>query len=160
MSFFNKLADCLTSVYETTKIIDREFSITEKLTDNFAKNGTNPKISKPVKEIMEMLDRLNIKYESEKTFPECRNLRALPFDFCIYDKRNKYFLIEYDGIQHYKPCFGLNEEQKLENYNYTKHNDSIKNQYCKDHNITLYRIAYNENHIDKVTEILKSHKML
>lgn len=159
MGFFSKLGKAIRNTIEVVKIVDNEFSISDKVIDNFAKSGVNPKMSKPTRDIIEILEKYNIEYELEKTFDDCYNRRKLPFDFCIYTK-NSYFLIEYDGVQHYKPCFGLNEEQKMENFFNTKNNDVIKDQYCKEHNIKLYRIAYNENHIERITQILKRHHMI
>lgn len=51
-------------------------------------------------------------------------------------------LIEYDGIQHFQPVeiFSGNK-----NYEQTLKNDQIKNQYCKDNNIRLIRIRYDED---------------
>jgi len=151
-------ADFISKATKIASIIFKGLYITDEVIHEF-KKGTNPRLSKPIKEIMEVLDTYNIRYDIEKKFDDCKNIRCLPFDFCIYTN-NRFFLIEYDGIQHYEPCFGLNEDQKLENFNRIKYNDSIKEQYCKDNNITLYRIRYNENHIQKITSILRRHRMI
>ena len=52
--------------------------------------------------------------------------------------------IEYDGEQHFEPvrfagCSIENATQAFEN---TKINDQIKNEYCKNNNISLLRIPY------------------
>jgi len=158
MSFIDKLSDVLSKTTKVVNVISRVFSISDEVIREFSK-GTNPRLSKPVKEIMEVLDTYNIRYDVEKKFDDCKNIRCLPFDFCIYTN-NRFFLIEYDGLQHYEPCFGLNEEQKLENFNRIKYNDSIKDQYCRDNNITLYRIRYDENHVNRITSILRRHRMI
>lgn len=89
-----------------------------------------------------------IKYESQKKFNDCRNILPLRFDFWL---PNFNILIEFDGIQHYKPVGYMNGEKKLE---YTIKCDKIKNEYCKINNIRLIRISYRE--LDKVEDILSS----
>ena len=78
-----------------------------------------------------------IKYEREKRFASCKNKRTLPFDFYV---ENKY-LIEFDGIQHYS------NESKFYTEN-VKHNDKIKDTWCKKHHIPLIRIPY--THFDNL----------
>lgn len=95
--------------------------------------------SRGEREIEEYLNKHNIEYVYQYTFDECKNVRPLPFDFYLPSINT---CIEYDGEQHYKPINffgGLNKFKK------NQYNDSIKNQYCKDNNITLLRIKYDEN---------------
>ena len=65
-----------------------------------------------------------------------------------------HLAIEYDGIQHYEP------REFFGGYGYYiklhKH-DLEKNQYCKNHHITLIRIPYTVNNIDDVVNILASY---
>jgi len=152
------IASIMSKITKVASVIFKGLSVTNEIVQEVSRNN-NPRLSQPVREIIEVLDTYNIRYDIEKKFDDCKNIRCLPFDFCIYTN-NRFFLIEYDGIQHYEPCFGLNEDQKLENFNRIKYNDSIKEQYCKDNNITLYRIRYNENHIQKITSILRRHRMI
>lgn len=78
-----------------------------------------------------------VKYKTQYRIKKCRNKLPLPFDFAIFDKNNKLLcLIEYDGEQHYRPSFGEESFQK------TKHNDRVKNEYCKQNNIPLIRVPY------------------
>lgn len=57
------------------------------------------------------------------------------FDFLINTKDNSYYLIEYDGEQHYKNTgYGILKENQ--------ERDEIKNQQCKENNIPLIRIPY------------------
>ena len=93
--------------------------------------------------IKELLNQSNIQYESEKKFLDCVSPLgySLPFDFYVNG-----VLIEFDGIQHYEPSslFGGEEAlQKRQEY------DSIKNEYCRSHNIPLKRIPYWE--LNKLT---------
>lgn len=58
------------------------------------------------------------------------------FDFYLPDYNT---IIEYDGLQHFKPIVIWGGDQKL---NKQKENDNIKNLYCKQHNINLIRLPY------------------
>lgn len=57
------------------------------------------------------------------------------FDFYIDNK----YLIEFDGIQHFKEGHGWNNRSNLTQI---QERDMIKNQWCKDNNIPLIRIPY------------------
>ena len=60
---------------------------------------------------------------------------------------NEQIVIEYDGEQHFKPKFGEYE------FDRTKINDAIKNEYCSKNNIRLLRIPYNKfNNIEEIIE--------
>ena len=87
--------------------------------------------------IAQILDENNIPYIREYTFKDCKNPKTnhlLRFDFYV----NNQYLIEYDGIQHYKDNnYGWNEN--IENI---KYKDKIKTDYCKKNNIPLIRIPY------------------
>ena len=61
------------------------------------------------------------------------------FDFAIIDRQGNKKLIEYDGIQHFiEPVI-----TSTWNTERTIHNDKIKNNYCKEHDIELIRISGN-----------------
>lgn len=83
------------------------------------------------KYIEDYLSKNNISFETEVKFPLCKNKNMLPFDFKIGD-----IILEYDGRHHYLPIYG--EEHLKE----TKYNDNIKNNFCKENNISLIRIPY------------------
>ena len=85
-----------------------------------------------VRKITELLQQNNCSFIKEFKFDDCRNKLPLPFDFYVDDN----FLIEYDGIQHFKPTFSQSS------FELTQHNDKIKDEYCKIHNIPLIRIPY------------------
>ena len=87
-----------------------------------------------------LLKQANLPFIKEKTFESCRfpDTNALArFDFYVNDT----YLIEYDGIQHFKPTFNqLNEN----NFLLTQSHDEYKNQWCKENNIPLIRISYTQ----------------
>lgn len=85
--------------------------------------------------VREWLEENNFEFEEQFKIPECKNLRPLPFDFCV-KTGDSFVLIEYDGIQHFVPKFG---QKQLDQIQFT---DNIKNQFCIDNNIKLIRIKY------------------
>lgn len=101
--------------------------------------------SKGEDKISEILNKKGIDYEREKRFEGCKGKRKLPFDFYLNDFN---ILIEYDGIQHFKPSFNEKEFKNI------KINDEIKNKFCKDNNIKLIRIPYWD--FDNIETILES----
>jgi len=93
--------------------------------------------------IAEILNYNKIKFEREKSFKNCKIKKQLHFDFYI---PNQNYLIEYDGILHFKATGGkLGTEEKL--FQNQEH-DKYKNQWCKENNIPLIRIPY--THLDKI----------
>lgn len=104
--------------------------------------------SKGENQIRDLLDRYEIKYEIEKTFDDLIYKRNLRFDFYL----SEYNLcIEYQGKQHYKldESF-LSKEEFKEN----QIRDNLKRKYCKNHNIDLLEIRYNEDIKDKIINYL------
>ena len=97
------------------------------------------KESRGEKEISEILKKLNINYEREYKFEDCKNINALAFDFYLI-KYNT--CIEFDGKQHFEPndFFG-----GVEGFKKILENDQIKNEYCKNNNIHLIRIRYDDD---------------
>ena len=97
------------------------------------------------------LNQHQIQYEKQKTFDTCRNPKTnylLRFDFFI----NNQFLLEYDGITHFKATKGWNTEEAVSKMRY---NDSIKNKWAKLNGIPLYRISYSDIYNkEKLNEIL------
>lgn len=93
------------------------------------------KDSKDIYNIKNILSNNHIPFEIQKKFEECQDKRKLPFDLFI----NNQYIIEYDGIQHFKST-GFISEEKIE---IIHRHDLIKNKYCFDNNIPLIRIPYN-----------------
>lgn len=90
--------------------------------------------------IKEILNQLEINFEHEKVFPDCRYKHPLRFDFYLPEKN---ICIEYDGISHYKSNdFGSWNTE--ENVVATQERDKIKNNYCKNKGIKLIRIPYTD----------------
>lgn len=100
------------------------------------------KTSRGEKAIGEFLESAGVDFKFQKIFKECKNVAPLPFDFAVYKDGELAMLIEYDGIQHFKPVdfFGgdLGFERRMVN-------DGIKNGFCANKNIELLRIPYWEH---------------
>ena len=110
-----------------------------------AKTGC-PKCNKSKGEILisEILTDNNIVFYEEYKFDECKYKHKLPFDFYLSEYN---ICIEYDGEQHYKSkkYYGGDEKFKLQQLK-----DNIKTEYCKNVNIKLIRIKYNENVMNRL----------
>ena len=90
--------------------------------------------------IANLLKEAGIPFIKEKTFNTCRfpDTNALArFDFYVNDK----YLIEYDGVQHFQPTFN---QLNMDNFTKTQQHDLYKNQWCKENNIPLIRINYQQ----------------
>jgi len=105
------------------------------------------KQSKGEEIISNYLKENNIDFKPQHTFDDCKNTQVLHFDFYLPEYN---MCVEYDGIQHYKPIEHFGGEERLK---YTKQNDKIKNEYCKNNNIILLRIPYTRfKNIEKILE--------
>lgn len=97
--------------------------------------------SKGEARIAELLTKNNIPFETQKTFEDClfpdNNYHAY-FDFWVDNK----YLIEYDGIQHFKASDNLKSWNTDINLIETQQRDKFKNDWCIKKNIALIRIPY------------------
>lgn len=80
-----------------------------------------------------------IDFIPQYTFDKCRYKHKLPFDFYL---PNHNMCIEYDGGQHFQPVAWFGGQEEFEKI---QKRDAIKTQYCKDNNIKLLRIKFDEN---------------
>ena len=110
------------------------------------------KTSKGEQQLSKLLEENSINFVSQKKFDGCKSKRLLPFDFYLIDYN---ICIEYDGIQHFQPVEYFGGEKA---FKYTQENDLIKNQYCKDKNIILHRIKYDDNLKEAFFAILDQQK--
>lgn len=98
--------------------------------------------------IAEILDMFNFKYERQKKYIDCKNIRSLPFDFFLPEFD---LLIEFDGEQHFRPIAAWGGQEKFEK---TVANDKIKTEYCAINGKKLLRIRYDEDIFDKLIDVL------
>jgi hypothetical protein len=96
--------------------------------------------SRGEKAINDVLDRLNVTFQREYTFDECRSINnyRLPFDFCVFLSKD-LCLIEYDGKQHFEPFVLFGGQESFETL---RQNDAIKDRFARENNIPLLRIPY------------------
>ena len=101
------------------------------------------------KYIRNYLDKSNIFYEAQKTFNGLKDKTYLSYDFYL-PKYN--ILIEYQGIQHYKPkdYFGGEEQFKLQQLH-----DKMKKDYAKKNNYKLLELHYSLDTQEKVNRYLE-----
>lgn len=95
--------------------------------------------------IKRILEKNNIIFEEQKTFENCffnNYASKSKFDFYI----DNSFLLEFDGVQHYKATSGWNDEKC---HQIIKERDEYKNKWCRENNIPLKRIPYWE--LDNIT---------
>ena len=92
--------------------------------------------------IEDILRQAGLDFEQEYSFKDLVSSSGHPlrFDFAVFDDdREIDFLIEFQGIQHYKPkskfggMIGLRKQQFF---------DMKKREYCNQHNIKLVLIPY------------------
>jgi len=106
------------------------------------------------KRITEILDALEVNYEKEVSIDKLKGVGGglLRFDFAIKDsEHNVRALIEYDGEFHFGEVFE-GDRSKI-----TAVHDKLKNKYCEENGIKLYRIHYKEydNLSNIITNICK-----
>ena len=93
--------------------------------------------------ISSLLDSWGFQYETQKRFPDCKDINTLPFDFFLTDFNT---VIEYDGEGHYKPIFrSSNKEKDILAYETCIKHDRIKDEYCSENSIHIIRIPYWES---------------
>jgi len=139
------------TAHKEISIICKKHGEFKQIAYSHTNNSGCPKCNenKGEKKIRNYLIENNIKFESQKKFEGCKNINLLKYDFYLIDFN---LCIEYDGEQHFMLKEYWGGEKGFEE---VKKRDKIKTQYCKDYNINLLRIKYNENIIEKLNKIFK-----
>ena len=109
------------------------------------------KISHGELKIRTLLKEYNIPFETEKKFDDCINPLTntqLRFDFYV----NNQYLIEYNGIQHYRK----NNKNWGENLADIQYRDNLKIEWAKFHNIPLIIIPYTKYNELTINDLLLS----
>lgn len=95
-----------------------------------------------------LLTQNKIEFEEQKTFDGCKYKQLLLFDFYL----PQYNLcIEYQGRQHYKSENWYGGEKDFE---LRQIRDNIKREFCKNNNIDLLEIKYNESISNKLNKYI------
>ena len=109
-------------------------------------------VSKGEYKIKTLLAQNNISFQTQKTYSDLVSNNGYPLKYDFYIDNN--FLLEFDGIQHFKQKNFYTETLEAR-----QQRDQIKNEYAKSHNIPLKRIPYWD--YDKITlENIMSDKWL
>lgn len=120
---------------------------------NFRKGRRCPVCSMSHGELVvkEILDKHRMSYEMQKTFEDLRMVGELSYDF--YLPKNK-ILIEYQGVQHYKPndFFGGEEEFQKQVIR-----DELKRQYAQENKYQLLEIPYTIARKNEIEEEILKH---
>lgn len=112
-------------------------------------------------QIIYLLNKYQILYKKEIIFNDLITEKGgYPrFDFGIYNNQNKLIcLIEYDGRQHF--YYNKNWNQTLEAFNRTQLIDQLKNNYCNNKGIKLYRFNKGNDLEKEIYSILKEQNLL
>ena len=102
------------------------------------------------------LKDIGASFERQYSFEDCISRKGyhLKFDFAIFKDNKLLCLIEYDGKQHFEPVEWFGGEKGFKE---SIERDNVKNKYCQDHDITLYRFDYTmEEHFikEQITNII------
>lgn len=103
------------------------------------------KESKAETRIKNFLNDNKISFKQEKSFKDCKDIHALPFDFYLPELNT---CIEFQGKQHYEPIKYFGGDK---GFIVRQKHDRIKLNYCNQNNIKLICIPYwDENNIEKI----------
>lgn len=92
--------------------------------------------------IMELLDELNLEYIHDTTSLGCRypdTDSLLYFDFIVNPDSDSKYIIEFDGVQHFKEVKPWERSMPLTE---RRRRDAYKNKWCDEHGIPMIRIPY------------------
>ncbi len=106
-----------------------------------------------------ILNSLKVSYDKQYAFDDCFYKGKLRFDFAIHVNEQKPILIEYDGQQHYKPIDYFGGDI---GYKETVIRDRLKDNYCKEKDITLLRLPYylsDEEIKEKIINVLNPERL-
>lgn len=106
----------------------------------------------------------DLSFESQYYFDELLGCGGgyLKFDFALFEDSQLTFLIELDGIQHYKPVEFFGGKEK---YDKRKIHDALKTRWALDHGIPLIRIdvsacRYESDFIAAYESVFRSNHIL
>lgn len=109
--------------------------------------------------IEQLLKDNNLTYQKEYSFKDLKLTYPLRFDFALFEKNTKNLvcLIEFDGMQHFIETNYYFKSTLTE----IQQRDKLKNKYCLEHNIPLFRVPYKQlSKIHSITDILNNNNLL
>ena len=162
-----KVADAIGNSYryicreykDTIKVLHEDCGrfFTAKMSDIFLKKTHCKLCSSSTGEayVRYVLDKLSLDYQEQVSFDNLKHISRLTYDFYIPSTRT---LIEYQGIQHYKPTsFGsVSEDVKLKNFGKQQLHDRLKRDFAKSNDMKLVEVPYTDDTLIKVENTLLS----
>lgn len=101
--------------------------------------------------IEKVLQENSVEYIKQYSFSDCKYKGKLYFDFALFRDGELFCLIEYDGEQHFRPVDHFGGEDSFKN---TRLRDTIKDNYCINNNIKLYRLMYSLTDDEVISNIV------
>jgi hypothetical protein len=101
--------------------------------------------SKGENKVAAFLKQINLRFKREVRFKKCKLIRPLPFDFIVKLPNGKGILIEYQGVQHYKPIRrsrSWTKKKTLYKFKEIQERDKIKSEWANKNKIPLIVIPY------------------
>jgi hypothetical protein len=104
--------------------------------------------------IAKMLFESNISFCKQITFDDLKSESGKPyvFDFAVLKGGAVWYLIEFDGIQHYDSARQFGKDK--ETFEKIKRRDSLKNKWCEEKRIPLIRIPYTKLETLRIEDLL------
>lgn len=104
--------------------------------------------------IAKILSEFNISFCKQVTFDDLKSESGKPyaFDFAVLKGGAIWYLIEFDGIQHYDSTRQFGKDK--ETFEKIKMRDSLKNKWCEERRIPLIRIPYTKLETLKIEDLL------
>lgn len=109
--------------------------------------------SKGEKRVRKFLDEIGVAYAEQVSFSELTGMGGglLLFDFGILNGDRVSQLIEFDGIQHFKPI-GKHNPEAVDSFERLREHDRRKGVFCAERGLPLLRISYLD--FDKIDSLL------
>lgn len=129
--------------------------LTHSLVTGFSKSCGCQSQSRLESTVDTWLQRHGFSYRTQVKFDDLRGVgnRRLSYDFLIYLKDGRRFLLECQGVQHYRPFKYFGGVAK---YNIQQQHDQLKRQYALDHHYIFLEISF-ELSDNQIKNYLKNH---
>jgi len=115
--------------------------------------------SKGEKTLLELFTNSAVSIKREYSYSDLIGTGGglLRFDFAIFENDDLKFLLEYQGIQHFKP-WG-NTEELIKSSECTQYHDKLKLEYCENNSIPLEFINYDQDIEERFNYLLEKYKL-
>ena len=107
-------------------------------------------------EVENILNKHKISYKPQFTFPDLKYKKRLRFDFGISKNNELKCLIEFNGKQHYNKDGFMHKTE--EDFALRQLMDKMKIDYCKNNNIPLHIIRYDEDITERLQKTINEYE--